>query len=80
MASKRKTFLYVLIALLVLIGGGVYYVLSNLNSIVATLIEEQGSIATQTQVKVGGVDIRLSEATASSRMNRMNCSKLAPPR
>lgn len=65
MATHGKTFIYVLLALVVLIGGGAYYVLSNLNSIVANLIEEQGSLATQTPVRVSGVDIRLREATAS---------------
>jgi len=64
MASRSKKSLYVLLAFLVLIGGGLYYVLSNLNGIVASLIEEQGSIATQTPVRVSGVDIRLREATA----------------
>ena len=65
MAARRKTLLWVVLALLVLIGGGIYYVLANLNSIVASLIEEQGSIATQSEVRVSGVDIRLREASAS---------------
>ena len=65
MTSRSKKFLYVLFALAVLVGGGFYYVLSNLNSIVASLIEEQGSIATQTPVRVSGVDVRLREASAA---------------
>lgn len=65
MAKRSKTLLYVTIVSVAVIAGGFYYVLSNLNSIVATLIEEQGSIATQTPVRVSGVDIRLREATAS---------------
>ena len=65
MASRSSKLLYVVLAIVVLLGGGAYYVLSNLNSIVASLIEEQGSLATQTPVRVSGVDIRLREATAS---------------
>ena len=65
MATRRKSLLYVLLAVLLLLGGGIYYLLSNLNSIVAALIEEQGSIATQSPVQVSAVDIRLREATAS---------------
>lgn len=65
MATRSKKILYVFLAIFVLVGAGLYYVLSNLNGIVATLIEEQGSLATQTPVRVSGVDIKLREATAS---------------
>ena len=50
------------VVVLVLVGiGGVLYFLSNLNSIIAQVIEEQGSRVTSTEVGVSGVDISLRE-------------------
>lgn len=63
-AALRNTLLVVL--LVVALGAGaLFYLASNLNGIVAGLIEDQGSIATQTEVRVSGVDIRLREASAA---------------
>jgi hypothetical protein len=45
--------------------GGVIYVGTQLDSIVAGLIENEGSAATQTPVRVAGVEIKLSEASAT---------------
>ena len=51
--------------LVLMAGGGVYYVISNLDMIVEGLIEKHGSAATQTEVRVAGVSINLGEANAS---------------
>lgn len=61
----KKTIL-ILIAVIVLgAAGGVYYLLTNLDSIVKAAIEKYGSAATQTAVRVDSVDIRLTEGTAA---------------
>lgn len=65
MASTSRKVLLVVLALLLLIGAGLFYLSSNLNGIVASVIEKQGSAAIQTSVRVSGVDIRLSEASAA---------------
>ena len=50
------------VAVLVLAGiGGVFYFLSNLNSIIAQVIEEEGSHVVATDVTVSGVDISLRD-------------------
>lgn len=50
------------VALLVLaVVGGVFFLLSNLNSIVAKVIEEQGTEVVKTDVAVSGVEISLRE-------------------
>jgi len=56
--------LSILIALVALVVGVVFYIGSNLDSIVKGLIEDHGSAATQTPVRVSGVSIRLAEASA----------------
>ena len=58
---KKLSFFLVFLAL---IGGGIWYIGSNLDSIVARLIETHGSEATGTPVRVAGVAINLSEANA----------------
>lgn len=57
--------LTIAIALLALVAGIVLYVGSQLDGIVAGLIEEHGSTATQTPVRVTGVTIDLAEASGS---------------
>jgi len=57
--------LAIIIALVAAIAGAVVYVSSNLDSIVAGLIEEHGSAATRTPVNVSGVSIKLAEASAA---------------
>lgn len=53
------------IVLVAAIAGAIYYLASNLDHIVAGLIEEQGSAATGTPVRVDSVSIDLREATGS---------------
>lgn len=65
MATGSRNLLIGVFIVLLLIGGGLYYLGTNLNGIVAGLIESEGSAATQTAVRVNGVDIRLTEASAS---------------
>lgn len=59
-----KKLLSVVIVLVALVGGVLFYVGANLDSIVKGLIEEHGSAATQTPVRVAGVSIALAEARA----------------
>ena len=65
MASRSKSIFLILLVLVVLVAAGVFYLTSNLNGLVTTLIEEQGSAATQSAVRVTGLDIRLTDASAS---------------
>lgn len=65
MASPVKSIFLVLVVVIALLGIGAYYLSSNMNGMVANLIETQGSAATQTVVGVGSVDIQLADATAS---------------
>lgn len=57
--------LYMIIAIVALIGGLILFVGSQLDTIVEGLIEEHGSAATQTPVRVAGVAINLSEASGA---------------
>lgn len=61
----KKTLLIIVVLVIVAIAGGVYYVLTNLDSLVKQAIEKYGSEATQTAVRVKGVNIRLQQASAS---------------
>ena len=65
MAARGKSILIILVVLVVVLAAGLFYLTSNMNGIVASLIEEQGSAATGTAVGVDGVDIRVSDATAA---------------
>lgn len=64
MSSGARKTLIAIAALIVVIAAGLVYVYSQLDSIVAGLIEEQGSAATETPVRVSGVSIDLREARA----------------
>jgi hypothetical protein len=64
MSKALRTTLLIVLVVVVLGAAALFYLASNLNGIVAGLIEEQGSIATQTDVRVSGVDIRLREGSA----------------
>ncbi len=64
MSSGARKTLIAIVALIVVIAAGLVYVYSQLDSIVAGLIEEQGSAATGTPVRVSGVSIELGEARA----------------
>jgi len=65
MASRSRSIVLAVLVLVALVAYGLYYLSSNLNGIVAGVIEEQGSAATQTAVKVEGVDIRLTDSSAA---------------
>lgn len=60
-----KKVLIVLVALLIIIGIGVYYVISNIDDITKNIIEESGSKVLGTPVSVGSVSIKLKEGSAS---------------
>jgi len=64
MSSALRTLFLVALVVIILGAAAIFYLASNLNGIVAGLIENQGSAATQTDVRVSGVDIRLREASA----------------
>lgn len=57
---KKSIFIIVLLVVIAA-GAGVYYVLTNLDSIVKAAIEKYGSEATQTAVRVDKVRIKLTE-------------------
>jgi len=60
----KKVILGVLLIVIIAIGGSVYYLLTNLDSLVEAAIEKYGSEATQTSVLVDGVKINLSDGAA----------------
>jgi hypothetical protein len=60
----KKTIFAVIIILAIVIAGAVFYVFSNLDTIVKMAIEEFGSDAVKTSVQVEGVEIRLTEGVA----------------
>lgn len=61
----KKYLVAAVVALVILVAGGVFYLLSNLNSIVAGVLEEQGGRVTATDVAVSGVDISLREGRST---------------
>ena len=61
----KKLALGAFLVLLLSIGFGVYYLLSNLDSIVKAAIESYGSEATQTTVRVGKVQLKLTDGSGS---------------
>lgn len=63
------------IVLVIAAGAGIYYVLSNLNSLVAAAIEKQGSEVTETTVSVAGVSISLREGRGSINDLRVGSPK-----
>jgi hypothetical protein len=64
MRKRGKIALGVVAAILVIIGIALYLLWSNLDSLVASVIENYGSQATGTSVAVGKVDISLRTGTA----------------
>lgn len=61
----KKTLALVLVLLIAVVAGGVYYVMTNLDSLVKQAIEKYGSQATQTAVRVQNVNIQLKQASAA---------------
>ena len=61
----KKTILGVLVLVVVVIGGGLFYVINNLDSIVEQLIETAGTQAVGSPVTVGSVSIDLTGGSAS---------------
>lgn len=63
----KKVVFGVVLVLLIAVGGGVYFLLSNLDDIVKTAIETYGSEATKTSVKVNNVKIVLQDGSGAIR-------------
>ena len=61
----KKIALGALLVLLLIIGGSVYFLLSNLDGLVKTAIETYGSEATKTAVSVSSVKIVLQDGSGS---------------
>ena len=57
----KKIILGLIVVVILAVGGGVYYAVSNLDAIVKAAIEKFGSEATQTAVRVDNVKIKLTE-------------------
>lgn len=62
---KLRVFVIAALVLLVAIGGGLYFLVSSLDSLVADAIESNGSEVTSTDVGVSGVSIELREGRGS---------------
>jgi hypothetical protein len=60
----KKVILGLVLLITIAIAGGVYYVLTNLDSLVEGAIEKYGSEATQTSVLVDSVKINLADGAA----------------
>ena len=61
----KKTIFIIIILLLIVFVGAVFYVLNNLDALVEAAIEEFGSDAVKTSVQVEEVEIRLTEGAAT---------------
>lgn len=64
MGKKTKRAVVALAILLALAAAGATWLYLNLDRVVAGIIEDQGSAATETAVRVGGVSIALPDASA----------------
>lgn len=63
--SKKKVIIITLAAVVIIIALGIGYVLTNLDFLVKMAIEKAGSQATQTAVRVSGVQISLKEGSCT---------------
>lgn len=61
----KKAVLGLILVIVLAIAAGVYYVLTNLDAIVAAAIEKYGSEATHTAVRVDGVKIILKQGSGA---------------
>jgi uncharacterized protein involved in outer membrane biogenesis len=60
-----KKVLIALVVIIVIVGAGAYYLVSNLGGIVKAAVENYGSAATQAKVTVDSVDLSLSSGEGS---------------
>lgn len=67
MKTVLKVFLGIFVVLLLLVGGGLYYVFTNLDALVERGIETAGSSAAGTAVEVDSVDVDLLAGSATIR-------------
>jgi len=65
MMKSRRSVWIALVVILIIIGGGIYYVLTNINAIVEGAIEKYGSRVVGTSVEVASVDINLRAGEGS---------------
>lgn len=64
MKQTSKVLVGLAIILLLIIAGGMWFLYTNLDTLVAGIIEREGTDATQTDVTVGSVSIELGEGSA----------------
>jgi len=76
----KKVIIGLVLIIIIAIGGGIFYVLNNLDSLVKAAIETYGSEATQTAVRVDSVKINLADgAGAISGVTIANSSGFSLP-
>ena len=63
--GRRKSIIITLVAVVIILALGIGYVLTNLGFLVKMAIEKAGSQATQTAVRVSGVQISLKEGSCN---------------
>jgi hypothetical protein len=63
MGRTGKVFLGIVLVVVLLVAGLIFFLSANLDSIVARLIEAEGSEATQTDVRVGAVELDVRGGT-----------------
>ncbi len=63
----KKKIVLILIALLLVAAGAVFYILTNLDSLVKDAIEKYGSAAVKTAVRVSSVRIKLADGAGALR-------------
>lgn len=64
---KKKIIISIIVVLVLFIAGSVFYVLTNIDSIVKAAIEKYGSEATKTAVRVSSVKIKLADGEGALR-------------
>jgi hypothetical protein len=64
---KKKIIISIIVVLVLFIAGSVFYVLTNIDSIVKAAIEKYGSEATKTAVRVSSVKIKLANGEGALR-------------
>ncbi len=64
---KKKIVISIVVGLVLVVAGAVFYVLTNLDSIVKAAIEKYGSAAVKTAVRVSSVKIKLTNGEGALR-------------